>query len=113
MEIIEQMLKFRSDRDWEQFHKPKDLAISLTLEAAELLECFQWKTDAEIEELLNDPKKKKEIEEEIADIAIYLHLLCHDLNIDLDDVIKEKIKANELKYPVEKSKGNAKKHTEL
>jgi len=112
MDIIEQILKFRSERDWEQFHKPKDLAVSITLEAAELLECFQWKTDDEVKALINSPYKKK-IEEEIADVAIYLKLLSYDLNINIEEAIKEKLEINDKKYPVSKSKGNAKKYTEL
>jgi len=112
MSILKELLKFRSDRDWEQFHKPKDLAISITLEATELLECFQWKTDEEVERLINSPKKK-EIEEEIADIAMYLNYLCYDLNIDLEKAMKDKLEVNKRKYPVSKSKGNATKYTEL
>ncbi|NLY71101.1 MAG: nucleotide pyrophosphohydrolase [Clostridiales bacterium] len=113
MKVVDQILKFRSDRDWEQFYKPKDLAISLAIEAAELLECFQWKTDDEVEALIKNPQDKKKIEEELADIAMYLYLLCNDLNIDLDEAIKEKIEINNKKYPISKSKGNAKKYTEL
>jgi len=112
MEILNQLLKFRSERDWEQFHKPKDLAISLSLEAAELLECFQWKNDDEVELMLKS-QSKKNVEDEIADIAIYLNLLCHDLNIDLNQAILQKLRQNEEKYPIEKSKGSAKKYSEL
>ncbi|NLP30173.1 MAG: nucleotide pyrophosphohydrolase [Clostridiales bacterium] len=112
MKVLDQILKFRSDRDWEQFHKPKDLAISLAIEASELLECFQWKTDDEVNALINGENRKK-IEEEVADVAMYLYLLCHDLNIDIEETVKEKIEINNKKYPISKSKGNAKKYTEL
>ena len=110
--IIEQLLKFRRERDWEQFHKPKDLAISIVLEAAELLEEFQWKTDEEIQKYLAKGGIEN-IREEVADIAIYILLLSHDLGIDLIGAIKKKLKKNAEKYPVEKAKGSAKKYDKL
>ncbi|MBI5380083.1 MAG: nucleotide pyrophosphohydrolase [Nitrospirae bacterium] len=110
--VLEALLAFRKERDWEQFHKPKDLAISLVLEAAELLEEFQWKTDAEVAGHLKD-KGRKRVEEELADLAIYLKLLAHDLGIDLDEAMRKKIEKNRKKYPVEKSRGTAKKYTNL
>ncbi len=111
-EVINDIVKFRDDRDWKQFHKPKDLAISLSIEGSELLECFQWKTDDEINELINSDKKEK-IEEEIADVGNYLLLLCNELNIDLLEVIKNKMQKNAEKYPVEKCKGKSDKYNEL
>lgn len=110
--LIDMLLKFRSERDWEQFHKPKDLAISIVLEAAELLEEFQWKTDEEVKKHLAEGGLDH-VREEAADIAIYLLLLSHDLGIDLPEEIKKKIKKNEKKYPVLKAKGSAKKYDKL
>lgn len=111
-DILERLLKFRKERDWEQFHRPKELAISIVLEAAELLEEFQWKTDKEIKKYLNEGGLEN-VKEEVADIAIYLLLLSNDLRIDLLDAIREKLKKNEKKYPVEKAKGSAKKYNKL
>ena len=111
-DIIDRLLKFRRERDWEQFHRPKELAISIVLEAAELLEEFQWKTDKEIKKYL-DEGGLENVREEIADIAIYILLLSHDLKIDLTDAIKKKLKKNEVKYPVEKARGSAKKYDKL
>lgn len=111
-EIKNIVKKFRDDRDWNQFHKPKDLAVSLTIEAAELLECFQWKSDEDIEKKIKDGDLEN-IRHEIADVAVYLLHLCDQMNIDLYQAIKEKMKLNEEKYPVSKSKGSSKKYTEL
>ncbi len=110
--IIQELLKFRRERDWEQFHRPKELAISIVLEAAELLEEFQWKTDEEIKKHLSEGGLEN-IREEVADIAIYILLLSHDLRIDLFKVIDEKLRKNAEKYPVEKAKGSAKKYDKL
>ncbi len=111
--LLARLLVFRKERDWEQFHNPKDLAISIALESAELLEEFQWKSDEMIKTYLSDSAGLDNIKEEIADIAIYLLLLSHDLKIDLPAAIEEKIKKNEKKYPVEKAKGSAKKYDRL
>lgn len=110
--IVDALLKFRRERDWEQFHRPKDLAISVVLEAAELLEEFQWKTDAEIKQHLSEGGLEN-VREEIADIAIYLLLLSNDLGIDLLSAIRGKIRKNEKKYPVAKAKGSSKKYDKL
>jgi len=110
--IIDMLLKFRREREWEQFHRPKELAISIVLEAAELLEEFQWKTDKEIKKYL-DEGGVENVKEEVADIAIYILLLSNDLGIDLLGAIREKLKKNEKKYPVEKAKGSAKKYDKL
>lgn len=109
---MNKILEFRDARDWKQFHKPKDLAISISIEANELLECFQWKTDNEIAELINGEHKDK-FEEEIADIGIYLLLLCDTIGIDVKEAINKKLALNDKKYPINKSKGNAKKYNEL
>lgn len=106
---IEKIKKFRDDRDWIQFHDPKNMAISIIIEATELLEHFQWKTRAEAEEFVT--KNREPVEEEIADIAIYLFELADNLGIDLLDAMNRKIEKNAEKYPVHKAKGNARKYT--
>ncbi len=111
-DILDRLLKFRRERDWEQFHRPKELAISIVLEAAELLEEFQWKTDDEIKKHLKTGGLEN-VKDEVADIAIYILLLSHDLGIDLADAIRKKLKKNSEKYPVAKSKGSAKKYDKL
>lgn len=103
--------KFSEDRDWEQFHSPKNLAMALSVEASELVEIFQWLTEEQSYNLSDS--KKQHTKEEIADIAIYLLRICMKLDIDLEEAILEKMKKNEEKYPVDKVKGSAKKYTEL
>ena len=103
-ETIDQILKFRDDRDWKQFHNPKDLAISISLEAAELLEVFQWSAED-----VTCSNKIDKIKEELADVANYCVLMADACGLDLDEIIREKIKRNEEKYPIEKSKGNKEK----
>ncbi|WP_430009843.1 nucleotide pyrophosphohydrolase [Methylophaga lonarensis] len=110
-DLLEQLIAFRRERDWEQFHRPKDLAISLSIEAAELLEWFQWRTDDEINQMLSSDKRQQ-LEDEIADVAVYLTYLSHDLQIDLDAVIANKLKKNAAKYPVDKVRGRADKYNE-
>ena len=101
-------LAFREERDWAQFHNPKDLAISISLEAAELLETFQWSgADLEVSE------KHGHMTEELADIAIYCIYLADTLGVDLANAISDKIDANAEKYPVNKSRGSSRKYTEL
>lgn len=102
--LINLLLKFRAEREWLQFHSPKNLACSISIEANEILELFQWSEDC---------KDRNRLKMEIADIAIYLLYLCHDMNIDLFDAITKKITINEEKYPIQKSKGNSKKYDEL
>ena len=107
-ETIQRVLKFRDDRDWRQFHTPKDLAISLSLEAAELLELFQWSgTD------LDCPDNRDKLREELADVLSYCILMADVCGLDLDEIMNEKVTKNEAKYPVEKARGNAAKYTEL
>lgn len=107
-ELISEIIKFRDERNWGQYHNPKDLAISLNLEASELLELFQWKSsEVAVEE--NYEKMK----DEIADVVIYSLMLCHDLNIDIKAAVQNKIQKNADKYPVDKSFGLNKKYTEL
>ena len=107
-ETIQRVLKFRDDRDWRQFHTPKDLAISLNLEAAELLELFQW-SGADLECTGNRDK----LREELADVLSYCILMADVCRLDLDEIMNEKVTKNEAKYPVEKARGNAAKYTEL
>lgn len=107
-DLIEKILKFRDERNWDQFHNPKDLAISISIEAAELLEVFQWSgTDLERSEKLEN------IKEELADILIYSTLLAEKLNLDISEIIEEKLKKNGEKYQKEKAFGTSKKYTEL
>lgn len=110
--LQQKVVKFRNDRDWKQFHTPKDLAMSIAIEAAELMECFQWKDKVKLGEYLNSDKSL-EINEEMADILIYLLNLCDVLEIDVVDAAYKKLAKNTAKYPIEKAKGNAKKYTEL
>ena len=107
-ETIKQVLKFRDDRDWKQFHNPKDLAISISLEAAELLEVFQWSGS----DVSNEGKLDK-IKEELADVVNYCILMADTCNLDLDEIVQEKVKRNSEKYPVNKAKGSSKKYNEL
>jgi dCTP diphosphatase len=110
-ELVEQIKKFRDERDWKQFHTHKDMALSVMLEAAELAEHFQWKTKEQAEDYAKT--HKNEIAEEVADVAVYLLEFCDILGIDFIDAIKDKLAKNAVKYPVDKAKGNAKKYTEL
>jgi NTP pyrophosphatase (non-canonical NTP hydrolase) len=103
--------KFREERDWKKFHNPKDLALSLVLEATEVLEHFQWKNGEQIDEHVKN--KKSEIKEELADVYYWLLTLSHDLGIDLNVALEDKLIKNEEKYPVDKAKGSSKKYTEL
>ncbi|WP_152287553.1 nucleotide pyrophosphohydrolase [Flavicella marina] len=103
--ITEALIKFRNERDWEQFHNPKDLAVALNIEAGELLENFLWKSSEEA--------KKDKVKEELADVFAYALLLAEKYDFDVKEIVLEKIKKNGEKYPVEKAKGTAKKYTEL
>ncbi|KAF2337477.1 nucleotide pyrophosphohydrolase [Flavobacterium nitrogenifigens] len=106
--IIQELIQFRNDRDWEQFHDSKNLALAISLEAAELNELFLWKKDNEVENI-----NKDHLKEEIADILSYTFLLAEKHNLDVFDIVSEKIKKNAQKYPVDKAKGTAKKYNEL
>ena len=105
---IEKVLKFRDERNWKQFHTPKDLALSICLEAAELLEAFQWSgADTEC------PEKTDKIREELADVLSYCILMADACHLDLDEIVQEKVKINEKNYPVKTAFGNKTKYTEL
>lgn len=106
--LLEKILKFRDERDWAQYHTVKNLASSLSIEAAEVLEIFQWKLDLEL-----SMEEKEKLEEELADVFYYLLLLAHESEIDLTDALIKKLDINRQKYPVEKSKGKSTKYTEL
>lgn len=108
--LTARILAFREARDWAQFHTPRNLAASLSIEAAELLELFQW--DLEDAPPL-DSERRERIAEELADIGIYALLLAHEAGIDLGRAIADKMEENERKYPVEKAKGRSTKYTEL
>ncbi|WP_207942251.1 MazG nucleotide pyrophosphohydrolase [Enterococcus sp. DIV2402] len=105
---LKKINQFRDDRNWRQFHNEKDLAISISLEASELLELFQWKSSEEVID-----SKRERIEEELADVLIYSYMLADNLNMDLDDIIAKKLEKNNQKYPVNKSFGSNSKYDEL
>ena len=110
-ENSDRIISFRDERDWKQFHNPKDMAISLVLESTELLEHFQWKNEAEISEHLD--AKRSEVADELSDVLYWVILMANDLDINLNKALSDKMDKNEAKYPVEKARGNHKKYTEL
>lgn len=112
-DLVKAVLDFRDQRDWKQFHNPKDLAISITLEAAELLEHFQWKTASEVAELAASEENKRDVGEEMADVLILLISLADAMGLDLLEAARTKLRENARKYPVDRAKGNAKKYDEL
>ena len=107
-ETLKEIIKFRNDRDWKQYHNPKDLAISLSLEAAELLENFQWSTSEE-----SVSKRLAQMKEELADVLIYSVLFAESIGLDLDQIVMEKLAVNQKKYPADKAFGKKEKYTEL
>jgi len=110
-DLTRQIVEFRDERDWKQFHSPRNLAASISIEAAELLECFQWSSDVTIAEDVEH--RRADIEEEIADVLIYALLLAHDTGIDPAEAVRRKLAANDEKYPAEKAKGKREKYTEF
>ena len=104
-EIIQALLKFRNERDWDQFHNPKDLALAISIESAELLELFLWKN-------AEDANTEK-VKEELADVFSFAFLLAEKYGFDVKEIVLDKIKSNGMKYPVEKAKGTSKKYTDL
>lgn len=109
--LTKRIVDFRDARDWKQFHNPKDLAISLSLEASEVLEHFQWKNKEEMEKyIISD---KEHIADELADVLYWVLLMSKDLNIDIFKALEKKIIKNEEKYPIEKAKGKHTKYTKL
>ena len=109
--LIQALRTFAHERDWAQFHTPKNLACALSVEAAELLEHFQWLTDAQSQALT--PEQTQQVGTEAADVFLYLLQLCDKLGIDLIAAAQHKLEANALKYPVDKARGSAKKYTDL
>ena len=103
--IINELIKFRNERDWEQFHNPKDLALAISIESAELLELFLWKK-------AEDANAEK-VKEELADVFSFAFLLAEKYGLDVKEIVLDKIKTNGEKYPVDKAKGSAKKYNEL
>ena len=104
-EVIKQLRLFRDERDWKQFHNPKDLSLALSIEASELLEVFLWKNSEEAD--------VEKVKEELADVFAYAFLLADTYDLDVEKIVLDKIARNNEKYPVSKSKGSAKKYTEL
>lgn len=109
--LQQKILAFRNARDWKQFHNPKDVALSLVLEAAEVLEHFQWKDPEEIKKYLKTHKPA--VAEELADVLYWVLLMSHDLGIDIAEAVEKKLKVNALKYPVKKAKGKHTKYSKL
>ena len=103
--IISEIIKFRDDRDWEQFHNGKDLALAISIEAAELNQLFLWKTSEEVD--------TEKVKDELADVLNYSFLLAYKYGFNIEEIVLDKIAKNAVKYPIEKSKGNAKKYNEL
>ncbi len=111
--ILQKVKKFRDDRDWMQFHNPKDMAEAIVIEASELLELFLWKNKEESTKSMKNKKFKEEVSDEMADIATFLFELADNHGIDIEKAIENKLNKNEKKYPVNKSKGNKTKYTRL
>ena len=109
--LQDEIIKFRDKRNWKQFHNPKDVALSLVLEAAELMEHFQWKSWTEISAYLKD--HKHEVAEELADVLYWVLLMSRDLDIDIARALLTKIKKNQSKYPIRKAKGRHTKYNKL
>ena len=110
-DLTKKIIAFRDARDWKQFHNPKDVALSLVLEAGEVMEHFQWKNKEEIEKYIEI--NKADIGEELADVLYWVLLMSHDLQIDVTEALEKKIKKNEKKYPVGKAKGKHTKYNKL
>ncbi|ELJ9285543.1 nucleotide pyrophosphohydrolase [Staphylococcus pseudintermedius] len=107
-EILKEINQFRDERNWRQFHNEKDLSLSISLEAAELLELFQWKTSEEVVD-----SQQERLAEELADVLIYSYMLADNLDFDINEIIRKKLEKNTEKYPIEKSKDNRTKYNDL
>ncbi len=110
-DLTKRITEFRDARDWKQFHNAKDMALSLSLEASELLEHFQWRNGEEIVKYVET--HKTEVSDELADVLYWVLLISHDLNIDIAEAVKEKIQKTEKKYPIDKAKGKYIKYDQL
>ena len=104
-QLTQKLISFRDARDWKQFHNPKDLALALSIESAELLEAFLWKS--------SEQASKDKIKEELADVIAYAFLLANECGLDVSEIVSSKIEENNLKYPIEKAKGSSKKYDEI
>lgn len=111
--LTKRLITFRDERDWRQFQGLKNLIVSLNLEATEMLELTQWKDDKTVEDAIDDSHFREKLEEETADVLLYLLMICERSDIDLMAAASRKIDKNGDKYPVEKARGNARKYTEL
>lgn len=111
--INSEVSRFIQERDWDQFHSIKNLSMALSVEASELVEIFQWMKESDSNEVPNNSKLKAKLEEEVADIFIYLMRIAIKSGVDIEEVVLRKIEKNSAKYPVEKAKGNSKKYTDL
>ncbi|HET8748708.1 MAG TPA: MazG-like family protein [Ramlibacter sp.] len=109
--LTAEVLRFRDERDWKQFHNPKDVALSLLLEAGELLEIFQWQDPAGVARTAQE--RQGDLADELADVLCYTLLMASELGIDLSAALEAKLRKNALKYPVDKAKGSSRKSTEL
>ena len=112
-DLTRRLIAFRDVREWQPFHSLKNLMLSLNLEAAEILELTQWKSDDEVEAATADAEFRDRLGEECADVLLYLLLICERAGIDLEAAASAKIELNATKYPVEKARGNARKYTAL
>ncbi len=110
-QLTKRILDFINDRDWNQFHNPKDLALSLVLESAEVMEHFQWKNNEEMQDYIKS--NKNEVAEELADVLYWILLMSHDLDIDIKKAFEDKMTKNEKKYPIDKAKGRHNKYNNL
>lgn len=107
-DLTDRIVQFRDERDWEQFHSPKNLAAAISVEAAELQELFLWEDGSE-----PDPSRSDDVAEEIADVLIYALLFCHQMDVDPARAVREKLELNRERYPVDQARGRSDKYTEL
>lgn len=112
-DLMKKIQEFTDERDWSQFHTAKNLILAVSSEVGELSEVVQWKSDEELDEYLRTPEGKNKLSEEVADIAIYLLRICQENNLNFIEILSKKIELNAIKYPINKSKGNARKYSEL
>jgi NTP pyrophosphatase (non-canonical NTP hydrolase) len=111
-ELTQEIVRFRDERDWKQFHSPKNLAVSMAIESAELMELFQWTRSGD-EERKAVEERGEDLRDEVADVLIYALLLCHETGVDPVQAVRAKVDKNRANYPAERARGSAKKHTEL
>ena len=112
-DLLNKIQTFSDERDWSQFHTIKNLILAVSAEVGELAEVVQWKSDQEVVEYLKSPEGKNKLSEEVADVAIYLLRICQQQNLNFIDILNKKMELNSISYPIEKSKGNARKYTDL